>query len=66
MPLNQLTIMEKARSTFTYIQDEKGEKSETLGASKAWFAKFKKRLNLHRLKRVLSGCVEFPMFIHYV
>ena len=50
MLLSQLTIMKKTSSIFTYIQDEQGEKSETFGAGRGWFDKFKKRSNHHNIK----------------
>ncbi|XP_066489716.1 tigger transposable element-derived protein 1-like [Tiliqua scincoides] len=51
VPLSQLTIQEKARSIFAYLQEHEGDGSatETFQASRGWFEKFKRRINLHNM-----------------
>uniref|UniRef100_A0A8C4PZS8 HTH CENPB-type domain-containing protein n=1 Tax=Eptatretus burgeri TaxID=7764 RepID=A0A8C4PZS8_EPTBU len=49
MPLTQSVIMEKARSIFTHLREQEGERSttETFAASRGWFDRFKRRSNFH-------------------
>ena len=50
MPLSQAIIMEKARTIFNHIQNEKGDTSENFVASRGWFHRFKNRNNLHNIQ----------------
>ncbi|XP_004386991.1 tigger transposable element-derived protein 1-like [Trichechus manatus latirostris] len=49
VPINVVLIQEKARSLFEDLKREQGEgaESETFGASRGWFARFKARHSLH-------------------
>lgn len=51
VPLTQVTIQEKARNIFTYLQEHEGDglAVETFQASRGWYEKFKRRINLHNL-----------------
>ena len=50
MPLSEAIIMEKARTIFNHIQNEKGDTSENFVASRGWFYRFKNRNNLHNIQ----------------
>ena len=50
MPLSQAIIMEKARTIFIHIQNEKRDMSENIVASRGWFHRFKNRNNLHNVQ----------------
>jgi hypothetical protein len=54
MPVSQLLVMEKAKRIFNHLQ-EQGEEptTETFGASRGWFDRFKHRSNLH--SKTVSG-----------
>ncbi|XP_042218366.1 tigger transposable element-derived protein 1-like [Homarus americanus] len=49
VPLNTMVIQQKAISLYNDLQEEEGASSEVepFLASKGWFERFKKRLNLH-------------------
>jgi hypothetical protein len=51
MPVSQLLIMEKAKRIFNHLQEQgEGPTTETFGASRGWFDRFKHRSNLHSIK----------------
>ena len=69
MPLSQAIIMEKARTIFNHIQNEKGDarKIENFVASRGWIHRFKNRNNFHNVQITgetargdIKAAVAFP------
>ncbi|KAG7164601.1 CENPB DNA-binding domain containing protein 1-like 1 [Homarus americanus] len=57
-PLSQLMIMEKARSLFTFLQEQEDEGSsmDSFTASQDWFEKFQCRSNLQAVTKLTGEC----------